>query len=193
MPIADIMYWMVPDSAVQAGGGGMQTAGKVEVKKPKNDEEKPKIVAKAWIFPVLVHELIKGVFEIMNSHSLPEDSNRAQHILDKSEHLNAEMWDLRLGPGLWEKFTEAIGDDDWDLRYYLYYELAKMPAKEFHSFMKEVFAGTPKGKRELDVIAKKIREEHGSFDAEEALEKMNPDLPFGPDEIDDIDLSDLGF
>jgi hypothetical protein len=131
--------------------------------------------------------------EILNSHSMPDDPERAQHIRDKSEHLNAEMWDLRLGPGLWEKFTEAIGDDDWDLRYDLYYELALMPAKEFHTFMKEVFAGTPKGKRELDVIGKKIRERHTGFDAEQALKKMNPDLPFGPDEIDDIDLSDLGL
>jgi len=193
MPIADLMYWMVPGDAISAGGG-MQTAGKMEIKMPKEEGDKPKVVAKAWIFPVLVHELIKGVFEIMNTHALPEETKRAQHVINQTATLKNEKWDLMLGPALWELLLEIMDDEAFGIKYRVYHKIIKLPVKEFNSLKREVFAGTPKGKREIENMAKELKGKYTEYDAEQALEKSNPELPPSDNiDIDDVDLSDLGF
>ena len=48
-------------------------------------------------FPVLVHELHKGVMEYLSLHGLPGDKELRQKVMDKTDFLEDEMWDLRLG------------------------------------------------------------------------------------------------
>jgi hypothetical protein len=164
--------------------------------------DKPKIVAEAWIFPVLLNELIKGSMELLAAHGLPEDEREAQYVIDKADFLESEVWDMRLGPGIWEKFIDAIDGSAYEIKHYLYYEIAQMPAGEFHDFMKELLSGSKKGKQMLVDLANDVQADIKKREAEQSLGSYGDDDDYGygdddvmdPDDdpdIDDIDISDL--
>ena len=185
----DLMYWIMPDMMGAGGGEGAPVFGKEKIDLSTTP---PTVVAKGMTFPVLVHELHKGVMEYLSLHGLPGDKELRQKVMDKTDFLEDEMWDLRLGPGLWERFIDAIGADDFDVKNYLYTEIIQMPAKEFLSFMKEVQSGSEKGKQMMVSLAKKIKDEiqqdeyeeaTGEYDEDEGTSLMEPE--------EDIDISDL--
>ena len=190
MSMTDLTYWMIPSMA--GGGGDGDDSGGMKGGREYLDlsGDKPKIVAEAWIFPVLLNELIKGSMELLAAHGLPEDEREAQYVIDKADFLESEVWDMRLGPGIWEKFIDAIDGDAYEIKHFLYYEIAQMPAGEFHEFMKELLSGSNRGKQMLTDLANDIQKDIKDRESKQAMS----DYGFGDDEdddIDDIDISDL--
>lgn len=172
MSIGDYQYWMVDDETIKqmiegTKVGKVTTGRKGDQNDPREEEEsqeekptgKKKMYVKGEgkIFPVVVHELIKGVMEIMSLPSLPQDPKMREYVLSKADFVMGENWDLRLGPGIWEKFLESIDENAWDVKNHLYQRIIKMPTSEFNLFMKELLAGTQKGKRELAQLAGEIK------------------------------------
>jgi hypothetical protein len=187
MSINDYTYWIMPDEAMTIMAGGDENkAGSEEI---DLETDPPTIKARAQIFPVLLHELIKGVMEVMSVDALPEEEKIQKYVMDKADFVTAEFWDLRLGPGLWERFRDAIGTNDHDLRYYLYNEISRIPAKDFNQFMKDLFEGKQSAKQRLADIANDIRKEMKEDEYKEAMSKYEE--PEEDDDIDDIDISDL--
>jgi hypothetical protein len=202
MSMTDLTYWMIPS---MAGGGSGDDSGGMKGGREYVDfsGDKPKIVAEAWIFPVLLNELIKGSMELLAAHGLPEDEREAQYVIDKADFLESEVWDMRLGPGIWEKFIDAIDGSAYEIKHFLYYEIAQMPAGEFHDFMKELLSGSKKGKQMLVDLANDVQADIKKREAEQSLGSYGDDDDYGygddddvmdPDDdpdIDDIDISDL--
>ena len=189
MSMTDLTYWMIPS---MAGGGSGDDSGGMKGGREYLDlsGDKPKIVAEAWIFPVLLNELIKGSMELLAAHGLPEDEREAQYVIDKADFLESEVWDMRLGPGIWEKFIDAIDGDAYEIKHFLYYEIAQMPANEFHEFMKELLSGSNRGKQMLTDLANDIQKDIKDRESKQAMK----DYGFGDDDDDDdddIDISDL--
>jgi hypothetical protein len=189
MSINDFTYWIMPDEAMtMMAGGDANKAGSEEI---DLQTDPPTVKARAQIFPVLVHELIKGVMEVMSVDALPEDEKIAQYVTDKADFISAEFWDLRLGPGLWDRFRDAIDINDHDLRYYLYNEISKMPAKEFNQFINDLFSEKQSAKQKLVDIANQIRKEMKEDDYKEAINYRGDEDQDEDDEDYDIDISDL--
>lgn len=191
MSINDFTYWIMPDEAMTMMAGGDESkAGSEEI---DLETDPPTVKARAQIFPVLVHELIKGVMEVMSIDALPEEEKIQQHVLNKADFVTAEFWDLRLGPGLWDRFRDAIGTNDHDLRYYLYNEISKIPAKEFNQFMKDLFDEKQSAKQKLADIANDIRKEMKEDEYNEALKQSGgyDEDDNEDDDVDDIDITDL--
>jgi hypothetical protein len=185
MSLTDLTYWLIPD---MSGSGGGSSEGGMKGGREYLDltGDKPKIVAEAWIFPVLLNELIKGTMELLAAHGLPEDEREAKYVIDKADFLSSEVWDMRLGPGIWEKFINAIEGDAYDIKHYLYYEVAQMPAEEFHTFMRELLSGSQKGKQMLTDLANDVQKDIKDREAKKALGDDDDDI-----DLDDIDISDL--
>ena len=157
MSAADYSYFIVADLK----SGQSQDAGSCETDYNEDEDGnlKPVIKARAMVFPVLIHELCKGVMEILSVNGLPTQENVAQYVIDKADFVQAEPWDMRFGPGLWRKFCDAIPDDDFKLKHHVYTELASLEPDEFSALMKEIIAGTKKGKHAVAEMSKSIREE----------------------------------
>jgi len=172
MAAADYMYYVIPnmDNGV--------TGGIVRVEFPSKKNPKARIHAQAMVFPVLIHELVKGVMELLSAHGLPKNKNVAKYVINKADFLAAEPWDMRLGPAIWGKFTENIDVDDFGLKHHVYSELAKLPAKEFHGQMREIMAGTKMGKK----IVKKIMDE---VKQDIQLDEYNEAMGYDKDDDDD--------
>ncbi len=166
MSTADYMYYVIPKME-----NGV-TGGVVEVEYPTPENPKAKIHAQAMVFPVLIHEIVKGVMELLSSHGLPKDKELINYVTNKADFLAAEPWDMRLGPALWGRFTEAIDADDFNLKHHVYSELATLPAKEFHNQMKEILAGTKRGRKIIKDIVEQVKRDIQEDEYNDAMNEL---------------------
>jgi hypothetical protein len=167
MSAADYMYYVIPKMDNQVNGGV------VRVEFPTEQNPKAKIHAQAMVFPVLIHEIVKGVMELLSAHGLPKDKNMANYVVNKADFLAAEPWDMRLGPAVWGKFTDKIPADDFGLKHHIYSELASLPAKEFHNQMREIMAGTKRGQKVIDEILHSVKRGLQEDEFNQAMNELN--------------------
>jgi len=183
----DLNYWVWSDEMISQAGEDESAAGKVKI---DMSTEPPTIRVEAINFPTLVHECVKGVMEYLSLYGLPQDAKKRKDILAKTDFLDSEMWDLRFGPQLWDRFVGAIDFDEFEIKEMLYAHLVEMPAAEFNKFMHDLMDKNDAGKKKLKDLANDIRKELKREDYEEAMGGNEDD---DDDDVDDISLKDLGF
>jgi len=205
MSLADFQYWIIGEGLSSGSVGGMEKIEWRKAEKSFSDdsddsdekdggekisvekgEEYPVVVAKAWFFPLLVHELIKGSLELAASNWAEGhlDFEEQQAVILKADTPSNEVWGMRLGPGMWEKFIECIGTENYDIKQWLFSELTKLEAKKFHEFMKEILSNSQRCNEIID----ELKALHNA-DPSDSLEDMFDDT--GYDDMDDI-LDHLG-
>jgi hypothetical protein len=200
MSLADFQYWIIPEGGMGSGVGGSEKIEWREAESPEDEDEEeemegadieegdemPVVVAKAWIFPLLVHELIKGTLELAASNWAEGhlDFEEQKEVIEKADTITNEIWGMRLGPGMWEKFLDCLDDEDYDIKQWIFHELTKLPAKQFHSFMKEILVGSQKCKEVIQTL-KDLHNQEPS----EGLDDMIDDT--GYDDMGDV-LDNLG-
>jgi hypothetical protein len=192
------LYWLYPDMEGMAGSGGGQM-GQSE-SDPTTDP--PTIKAKAFTFPLLVHEIVKGIYSLYGDQGLPNDPVQRSMVVRAEDTLPGEVWDSRLGPIFWEKFRESwpdtlYDDDKRHLQQYLFMKLSNLEAKDFINLAKAILADKPEAKQviqrmvdEIVEILKKYEYESKMSDDDDDDSGYNDD---DFDDLDDIDLSSLGF
>jgi hypothetical protein len=198
------LYWLYPDMEGMAGSGGGQM-GQSE-SDPTTDP--PTIKAKAFTFPLLVHEIVKGIYSLYGDQGLPNDPVQRSMVVGAEDTLPAEIWDSRLGPIFWEKFRESWPDklyeeDQRHLQQYLFMKLSQLEAKDFIVLSKAILADKPEAKEvinrmvnEIVEILKKHEYESKMSDDEDDEDDNDNYGDYGfddLDDLDDIDLSSLGF
>lgn len=181
-------YWLFPDMEGMAGGGEGQM-GQSEV---DEETDPPTVKAKAVTFPLLVHELVKGVYEIFGTHGLPDDPRQQEMILNAEDTLPSEVWDSRLGPIFWEKFVatypmELFEDDMRHIQHYLFMRFSALNAKEFMRVAKMILREEPQGQKYIQGMVNDIVRELRDQDYKDSIGGEDDE------DLDDIDLSDLGL
>jgi len=146
MSAADYSYFknLAPASGNHTAGGVCNVESNGDI---------PKIVAEALTFPVLIHELVKGVMELVSLHGFTEDDELNEFVMSQADFTGAEPSDMRMGPALWGKFMSAIAPDDLKYKHHIYHNIISMPVDEFNDCLREIFAGTKRGKQLiLDIV-----------------------------------------
>ena len=183
-------YWLYPDMENMAGGGGGQM-GQSEV---DEETDPPTVVGRAVTFPLLVHELVKGVYEVFGTHGLPDDPRQQEMILKAEDTLPAEVWDSRLGPIFWEKFLatypmELFDDDMKQIQHYLFMRFSALSADEFMRVAKLILKGDPKGNKFIQDMVNEIVRELKDQEYKDAMGYEDEE----DDGLSGIDFSDLGL
>jgi len=181
-------YWLFPDMEGMAGSGGGQM-GQSEV---DEETDPPTVKARAVTFPLLVHELVKGVYEIFGTHGLPDDPRQQEMILRAEDTLPAEIWDSRLGPVFWEKFLatyplELFDEDKKHIQHYLFMRFSALDAKEFMRVANMILKGDPQGERFIQGMVDDIVKDLKDQDYKEAMGYDDDE----DEDYGDVDLSDL--
>jgi hypothetical protein len=193
MSVNDLLYWVLPDQVMDGMMGQGGVAGKEEV---DIETDPPTVKARGVFFPVLVHELIKGTMEILGTQGLPDDPKQAEMVMASTDTLANEIWDLRLGPVLWEKFIESYPEKLFDedkrwIQNYLFARFSALTAEEFFKLAKAILRGDAKATQILDRMVTEIvdhlKETHD--DEDYGSEESDSDVA-SPDD-DDNDLGDL--
>lgn len=203
MSINDVNYWQFSDETI--AGAGNNVAGKVQVERPGGGDEeeggeedaeygKPKIIARGINFPVLVHELIKGLMEIIAVQGQPSDPELFQQVSQHEDTLEKEMWDLRLGPAIWDRIRsqfpeETLMENGRYLQNYIMMNIFKLPAKQFLVLMKEVISDSDNGKRLMINLLRGIQEMLNQQDYEYQMDRFQDELEGMSNETPDDDLT----
>lgn len=123
------------------------------------------VSAQGVIFPVLLAELIRGFMELFSAHGLPKDRSRANYVIEKTDYLKSEPWQMRFGPYMWNIFTEYFEDTDTSDMPYIYQTLSKLKPETFFKVISEMMFKTEKGRAYADKLIEKTnqRKERMSF------------------------------
>jgi hypothetical protein len=117
--------------------------------KPGNE---PTIYARAQDFPLLIHEIVKGLYELILSRSIPADHELATNVLRNTESASDEIEDLRYGPEIASRVRNFMLDckikrkgrdieplDEYpELKEMALGELVEMEAPDFLYIMKGI-------------------------------------------------------
>ena len=147
MAVNDMLYFTMEQAIEMMSQTGQGVAGKVELDPDDEEgedgdeggqesESDTKIVADGMIFPILCHEIIKGIEEAKGRHGLPQDADLRQKVQGQTDVLSNEPMQLRIGPEIVEKFREALPDSMFDesnkgLINWFHILLYQIPAEEF--------------------------------------------------------------
>jgi hypothetical protein len=132
------------------------------------------VKAKAIDFIILLHELVKGVFEAIATRALPADQEFAQKVLGQTDTLEDEFYDLRNGPYI-KKDLDAfiaqnrkIGEVENGLEFF-YGAFMDLPAEEFVQLFKDIISGTDDARQKVDAIIDETLDEVIAWYKEEGM------------------------
>ena len=202
MSVNDLMYWVLPDEMMDMMMSQSGVGGKEEV---DIETDPPTVRARGLFFPILIHELIKGTMEVLGTQGLPDDPKQAEMVMASTDTLANEVWDLRLGPVIWEKFLTAYPERLFDedkkfIQSYLFARFSALSSDEFFNLAKMILRGDAKATSILDKMVTEIvnhlNEVHSDDDEDSSdYDNGDDDDEDGPDDLSDLDdfLGSLGI
>ena len=204
MAITDFLYFNFEDAIEHMAQTAQGIAGKVELddadeeegEEGEEGEEQPdtKIIATGIFFPILCHEIIKGLEEAKGRAGLPSDSNLRAKVLGQTDVLSNEPMQLRIGPEIVEKLRFALPDDIFNPEYkglinFFHVLLYQIEAKEFleviGNAISEDSSKISKAKKRFEEIVEEAKQ------MQEEFEDYKEDEDIDPDSNDDDDLDDF--
>jgi hypothetical protein len=190
----DFMYWALSDDTIAQESESGVHAGQVKVSLAG---PKPKIIAQGMTFPFLLHELTKGVLELISLHGLDVDKETRDYVLDKTDNLESEPMDIRLGVKIWEKLLEAMDVDALPYKAQIFTRMSELSPSEFNNIVNGLLNGSEQAKEKIRDIVYDVIRENNEEDVEQAMRQFRdpeegpeggtetPEGPEGPDDEDD--------
>jgi hypothetical protein len=211
MAINDFMYFSMEQMIEMMSQTGQGVAGKVELGDADEDEDgeggedqpDTKIMATGLIFPILCHEIIKGLEEAKGRHGYPKDPKLANKVLSQTDTLSNEPMQLRIGPEIVERIRFALPDEIFDpsnkgLINWFHILLYQIEAQEFLDVIGNAISDD-KSKvklatnrfKEIVKEAMVMKQEFEDYKEEQGVDSND----FNDDDDDMLDdfLSDLGI
>jgi hypothetical protein len=198
MAINDFLYFSMEQLIEMMSQSGQGIAGKAQLGDADEEYEEEgvdtKITATGLIFPILCHEIVKGLEEAKGRHGLPQDADTRQKVQQTTDTLANEPMQLRIGPEIVEKIRFSLPDEIFDesnrgLINWFYISLYKLPADEFLEIIGNIISSdnskVNRGKdsfREIMREAQNLKEEFENYKEEEGIES---------DEEDEDDINDF--
>ena len=208
MAINDFLYFSMEQMIEMMSQTGQGIAGKVELGDADEDGEEggeeggegpdTKIMATGMIFPILCHEIIKGLEEAKGRHGHSKNPSVREKVRGAVDVLSNEPMQLRIGPEIKEKIRFAMPDEMFKpenkgLINWFDISMFQIPAKEFLEIIGNAISeDKSKNKkatlRFIEVMkeAQKLKEEFESY-------KKNNNIDDEDDEELDDFLGSLGI
>jgi hypothetical protein len=179
MAANDLLYFTMEQMIEMMSQTGSGVAGKMKLEDADDDEggeDAPdtKIVASGMIFPILLHEIIKGLEEAPSRAQFAEmDPERAANVMGQTDILSNEPMQLRLGPAVIESIKFVLPDEMFEpenvaLNPWFKRELYKIPAKEFLSLVGDAISedskDNDKAKRRFTEIMRAAQDAKKQYD-----------------------------
>jgi hypothetical protein len=96
------------------------------------------IKAQAMCFPMLVHEIIKGLYEIVGTEGFGSDKEKNQAIINAVDKVSNEPEDLRYGKFIYDAINDLYISSDADdprVRELFFASVYKLSDNEFFPFV----------------------------------------------------------
>jgi uncharacterized protein YpiB (UPF0302 family) len=136
------------------------------------DEIDATINALGTDYAMLIHETVKGIYQLIMSVAIPNDDETAQAIIDNTDTLEDEIEDLKYGPEIAadlrdyiEEFPEAGRISN--LRARVYGKMMQMEANEMLELILQILEVNPAAKKKVQEIINEIDEELKAYQSGE--------------------------
>ena len=103
------------------------------------------IKAQAMCFPMLVHEIIKGLYEIVGTEGFGSDKEKNQSIINAVDKVSNEPEDLRYGKFIYDAINDLYISSDADdprVRELFFASVYKLSDNEFFPFIENAINGS---------------------------------------------------
>jgi len=119
------------------------------------------IRARAICFPMLVHEIIKGLYELVSLQGFKGDKEANQGVVDKVDTLSNELHDIKFGKHIFDALNDIFADSphsDPRIREFFFSEVYQLEDGDFIDFVENAINEelSPKQKRWVDSTLKDI-------------------------------------
>ncbi len=209
--LADKMDWIIPidikadmmERAPQGLAGCVKVEWKPKEKKEEDDDNdilkkiedeeneeeysepstEPTIIARGIDFPMLLHETVKGIYELISAHSIVDDEELANTIKMNVSSFEDEAQDFRYGPEMasdLRDFVNAIIDEKTktnqsilkyrNLREFVFGKMVDrnyLNTDDFLKLFKGILSKSNESKSKISSIIDEILSELGEFDKKE--------------------------
>ena len=141
----------------------------------------PTINALCTEFVMLLHETVKGIYELISAAALPtDDEERGEIIISNTDTLADELEDLRFGPEMAADLRDFINefkevDKIKNLQEYVWGEMMRMDAREFLELFGGILSGTKKAKDDVQEMIDNIAQSLSDYEMEIAGLKGDSD------------------
>jgi hypothetical protein len=202
MAINDFLYFSMEQMIEMMSQTGQGVAGKVELGDADEEEggeegeSQPdtKIMATGMIFPILCHEIIKGLEEAKGRHGLPKEPGLRQKVQGQTDILSNEPMQLRIGPEIVEKIRFALPDEMYDqdnkgLINWFHILLYQIPAQEFLEIIGNAISEDSSKVRKATSRFEEIMKE--AIQMKEEFENYKEEENIDSDEDEDDGLDDF--
>jgi hypothetical protein len=212
MAVNDLLYFTMEQMIEHMSATGNGVAGKVSLEDAddkggegeEDSQDKPdtKIVAEGLFFPILCHEIIKGIKKANARFGLPKDPQMREKVKAAVDVLSNEPMQLRLGPPVVEKLRFALPDEMFlpenkGLINWFEIELYQIPNREFLQIFGDTISKIPskvsKAKERYREIMKKAMELKKEYEDYLKTQKKSDDSDIDDDDSLDDFLSNLGI
>jgi hypothetical protein len=132
---------------------------------------KPIIRARGVDFVMLIHEAVKGIYELIASRGIPEDTTLASNVFLNTETFEDEAEDFRYGPPIAAALRDFINANRKtnqypNVREFVFGKMIEMPAERFLALMKEILMKTPEARNQVDRLIDEVVSELEGYESE---------------------------
>lgn len=179
MAINDYFYFKLEDMIQDMSQSGQGIEGREDLKskkrsmgQPKDDEEENggqepesqpehQIIARGLLFPILCHEVIKGIEEALGKFGYSQDPEMRQAVKQQVETLPNEAMSLRIGPELVDRIREFLPmemfeEENFGIKPFFFMLLYQVPARPFLDLIGKVISQDVRDNREASSKFKEI-------------------------------------
>jgi hypothetical protein len=136
-----------------------------------NENTKNKVISQAEIFPVLLYESIRGFLEMFAAYGLPSSKQECAYVMSKADFINAEPWDMRMGPELWDYLMDAFDNPETQDLPMILTILFSQRTEKFNNMLQEIFGKTKTAQTIAQKILQKAYSDIEADDFEELMKK----------------------
>ena len=135
-----------------------------------DENTKNKVMVQAEIFPILLYESIRGFLEMFSAYGLPSSKQECGYVMSKADFINAEPWDMRIGPELWDYLMDAFDNPETQDLPMILTILFSQRTDKFNEMLQEIFGKT----KASQIIAQKIlNKAYSELDVDDFEELMS--------------------
>jgi hypothetical protein len=163
--LGDLSYWMKPEDEFEGGEHGGEAA--IDIEDSDDGDKVYTVNATAITFPLLIQELVKGLYEVV-AHNVVDDPQVRQHVYNRADTLRDEEWHIMKGPAVWMHFNHIINKvDGSEVLPRVLNRIVSLSPSEFSAVIRGILNETPESETYLRELVKEIKAEVEAEDAED--------------------------
>ncbi len=141
------------------------------------------IRARAICFPMLVHEIIKGLYELVSLQGFKGDKEQNQAVVDKVDQLKNEPHDIKYGKYIYDALNKIFSESEYNeprIREFFFTEVYQLDDEDFLPFIENAINNelTSKQKQWVKITLKEISDDIKADDTGLDEIKINNPNPY---------------